>query len=137
MFKNMGGNIPGGNFPGGDFPGGSLIGGNFPGGNFPDTLLMISDNSFKIVVKVVCWVQIWKKTFCQNSDNNIVKNSVTFMYLLCIYKKPITLSIIYTLNFTFYILTILTCPLKTYVIRLRNLTSIKIFFSTKDHSFSL
>ena len=54
MFKNMGGNIPGGNFPGGDFPGGSLIGGNFPGGNFPDTLLMISDNSFKIVVKVVC-----------------------------------------------------------------------------------
>ena len=61
------------------------------------------------------------------------------MYLLCIYKKPIILSLfkIYTLNFTMYILTILTCPLKTYVIRLRNLTSINIFFTTKDHSFSL
>ena len=101
MFKNMGGNIPGGNFPGGNFPGGSLIGGNSPGGSFPDTLLMTSDNSFKVVVKVVCWVQIWKKTFCQNSDNNFVKNSATFLYLLCIYKKPITLSLfrIYSLNF--------------------------------------
>ena len=44
------------------------------------------------------------------------------MYLLCIYKKPIILSLfeINTLNFTMYILTILTYPLKTYVIRLHN-----------------
>ena len=37
-----------------------------------------------------------------------------FMYLLYIYKKPIILSLfkIDTLNFTMYILTILTCPLK-------------------------
>ena len=126
MFKNMGGNIPGGNFPRGNFPGGSLIGGNFSGGSSPDTLLMTSDNSFKVVVKVVCWVQIWKKTFCQNSDNNFLKNSATFLYLLCIYKKPITLSLfrIYTLNFTTYILTVLTCPLKTYVFRLRKLKQI-------------
>ena len=129
MFKNMGGNIPGGNFPGGNFPGGSLIGGNFPGGSFPDTLLMTSDNSFKVVVKVFCWVQIWKKTFCQNSDNNFVKNSATFLYLLCIYKKPITLSLfrIYTLNFTTYILTVLTCPLKTYVLDYVNLSKFRTF----------
>ena len=42
------------------------------------------------------------------------------MHLLCIYKKTIILSLfkIDTLNFAMYILTILTCPLKTYVIRL-------------------
>ena len=47
------------------------------------------------------------------------------MYLLCIYKKPIILSLfkIDTLNFTMHILTILTCPLKTYVIRFHNLIS--------------
>ena len=57
------------------------------------------------------------------------------MYLLYIYKKPIILSLfkIDTLNFTMYILTILTCPLKTYVIRLRNLISMNIFFTIKDH----
>ena len=38
-----------------------------------------------------------------------------------------------TLNFTMYVLTILTCSLKTYVIRLRKLTSMNIFFTTKDH----
>ena len=44
------------------------------------------------------------------------------MYLFCIYKKAIILSLfkIDTLNFTIYILTILTCPLKTYVIRLHD-----------------
>ena len=49
-----------------------------------------------------------------------LKNDIMFMHLLCIYKKPIILSLfkIDTLNFTMYILTILTCPLKTYVIRL-------------------
>ena len=44
------------------------------------------------------------------------------MYLFCIYKKAIILSLfkIDTLNFTMYILTILTCTLKTYVIRLHD-----------------
>ena len=53
------------------------------------------------------------------------------MYILCIYQKSIILSvfIIDTLNLTMYILTILTCPLKTYVIRLYNLISMKIFFT--------
>ena len=61
------------------------------------------------------------------------------MYLLCIYKKPIILRLfkIDTLNFTMHILTVLTCPLKTYLIRLRNLISINIFITIKDHSFSL
>ena len=57
------------------------------------------------------------------------------MYLLCIHKKLIILSLfkIDTINFTMYILAILTCPLKTYVIRLRNLISMNIFFTIKDH----
>ena len=56
-----------------------------------------------------------------------------FVYLLFIYKKPIILSLfkIDTLNFTVYILTILTCSLKTYVIRLRNIISMNIFFTIK------
>ena len=60
------------------------------------------------------------------------------MYLLYIYKKTIILSLfkIDTLNFTMYILAHSTCPLKTYV-RLHNLISMKIFFTIKDHSFSL
>ena len=38
-----------------------------------------------------------------------------FIYLICIYKKPIILSLfkIDLLNFTMYTLTILRCPLKT------------------------
>ena len=61
-----------------------------------------------------------------------------FMYLFYIYKKPYILSLfkIDTLNFTMYILANLTCPLKTYV-RLHNLISMNIFFTIKDHSFSL
>ena len=61
---------------------------------------------------------------------------------LCIYfiftKNLIILSLfkIDTLNFTMYILANLTCPLQTYV-RLHNLISINIFFTIKDHSFSL
>ena len=61
------------------------------------------------------------------------------MYILCIYKKNIILSLfkIGTLNFTMYILTILTCPLKAYVIGLyvtglyirHNLISMSIFFN--------
>ena len=59
-----------------------------------------------------------KKSFYQNSGKfgySFIKNDIMFMYLLCIYKKPIILSLfkIDTLNFTMYILTILTCPLKT------------------------
>ena len=93
------------------------------------------------MIKVACRVQIWKKTFCQNSDKfccSFIKNDIMFMYLLYIYKKPIILSLfkIDTLNFTMYILANLTCPLKTYV-RLHNLISMNIFFTIKDHSFSL
>ena len=49
------------------------------------------------------------------------------MYLLCIYKKPIILSLfkIDTINFIMYILMVLICTLKTYVIRLHNLISMK------------
>ena len=80
-----------------------------------------------------------KKT-CQNSDYfryHFIKNDIIFMHLLCIYKKPIILSLfkIDTLNFTMHILRILTCPLKTYVVRLHNLTSMNIFF-TIDHKRS-
>ena len=79
---------------------------------------------------------------------NILKKIVTslvtvllnmFMYLLCTYKKSITVNLfkINTLNFTMYIFTILRYPLKTYVIRLHHLISMNIFFPIKDHSFSL
>ena len=72
-----------------------------------------------------------EKTFCQNSDYfgyRFIKNDIRFMYLLCIYKGSIILSLfkIDTLNFTMYILTILTCPLKTYVVRLHNLSLMNI-----------
>ena len=95
---------------------------------------------YQKILKVACRVQIWKKTFCQNNDYfryRFIKNDIMFMHLLCIYKKPIILSLfkIDTLNFTMYILTILTCPLKTYVVRLHNLTSMNIFF-TIDHKKS-
>ena len=41
-------------------------------------------------IKVACMVQIWEKTFCQNSDKFgycFIKNDTIFMCLLCIYKK--------------------------------------------------
>ena len=60
------------------------------------------------------------------------------MDLLCIYKKKnIILSLFKTrtLNFTMYILTILTHALKTYVARLNNLISMTILF-TIDHKRS-
>ena len=81
-----------------------------------------------------------EKIFYQNSDKfgcSFIKNDIMFMYLLCIYKKPIILSIfkIDTLNFTTYILTILTCPLKTCAIRSYNLISMNVFFTIKDRSF--
>ena len=58
-----------------------------------------------------------KKAFCQNSDKfgySFIKNGIMFMYILCIYKETITLSLfkIDTLNLTMYILTILTSLLK-------------------------
>ena len=57
------------------------------------------------------------------------------MYILCIYKKNITLRLfkIDALNFTMYILTILTSPLKIRIIELHNLISINIFFNIKEH----
>ena len=48
------------------------------------------------------------------------------------YFKPIETD---TLNFIMYILTILACPLKTYVIKLLDPISMNIFFTIKDHSF--
>ena len=59
------------------------------------------------------------------------------MYILCIHRKTIILNLfkIDTLNFTMYILTILTCPLKTYVIRLHNLISMNIFFTERSLFF--
>ena len=92
-------------------------------------------------IKVACRVQIGKKAFCQNSNKfcySFIKNVIMFMYLLYIYKKAIILSLfkIDTLNFTMYILANLTCPLKT-CDRLHNLISMTIFFTIKDHSFSL
>ena len=82
-----------------------------------------------------------KKTFRQNSDKfccSFIKNDTMFMYLPYIYKKPIILSLfkIDTLNFTIYILASLTFPPKTYV-RLHNVISMSIFFTLKNHTFSL
>ena len=92
--------------------------------------------------KVACRVQILKKTFSQNSNRfgySFIKNDIMFMYVLCIYKKNIILSLfkIDKLNFTTYISTILTCFLKVYIIGLHSLILINIFFCIKDHSFSL
>ena len=84
--------------------------------------------------KVACRVQVWKKNQCQNFDKfgyNIIKNGISCMYLLCIYKQIIIFRIfkINTLNFTMYISTILTYPLKIYVIRLPNFIPMNIFFT--------
>ena len=81
-----------------------------------------------------------EKTFCQNSNYfgfRFIKNDIMFMYLICIYKKPIILSLfkIHISIFIMYILTILTCSLKAYVLRLHNLISTNIFF-TIDHKRS-
>ena len=67
----------------------------------------------------------------------IVTNLVTvlhYVYVFILYlQKSIILSLfkIDTLKFTTNILTILTCPLKTYVIRLPNLISMNIFITIK------
>ena len=88
----------------------------------------------KYVFQVACRVQVWKKALCQNNDKFgycVIYNDIIYMYILCIYQKTIILGLfkIDTLNCTMYILTTLTCPLKIYVIRLHNLTSMKIFFT--------
>ena len=44
-------------------------------------------------------------------------------------KNPLSVFQIDILNFTMHILTILRCSLKTYVVRLHNLTSMNIFFT--------
>ena len=102
----------------------------------------VKEMFIEIGFNVPCRVQIWKKIFYQNSDKfgySFIKSDIMFMYLLCIYKKLVILTLFKTdtLNFTMHILTILTCSLKTYVIRLHNLISINIFYTIKDHSFSL
>ena len=93
--------------------------------------------SFQEGLKVACRVQIWKNG--HEFGHSFIKNYIIFMYLLCNYKKPIILSLfnIDTLNFTMHILTNLTCPLKKFVITLHNLILMNIFFTMKDHSFSL
>ena len=64
-----------------------------------------------------------EKIFCQNSDyfgDHFIKNGICIYVFTLYLQKTHLLSLfkICTLNFTMYILTILTCPLKTYVIRL-------------------
>ena len=48
--------------------------------------------NYCIYFKVACRVQIWKKTFCQNSGKfgySFIKNDITVIYILCIYKKTL------------------------------------------------
>ena len=75
-------------------------------------------------LKVACRVQVWK--ISGKFGYSVIKNDIMFMYLLCIYKKTIILSLFQIGTF-----------LKTYVIRLHNLISINIFYTIKNHSFSL
>ena len=74
-------------------------------------------------VKVACRVQIWKKKICQNSEILVTVLFKMTLYLRIYFaftKNPINLSLFKTdtLNFTMYISTILTCPLRLYVIGL-------------------
>ena len=69
------------------------------------------------------------------------------MYLSYIYKNPVILSLfkIVALNFTMYILTILTCSLKMMSLEKKlfkaqsslNSVSMNLFFTIKDYSFLL
>ena len=89
----------------------------------------------QLILKVACRVQIWKKKHFVK----IVASFVTVLFKMtlcfCIYfvftKKTILLSQfkIDTLNFTMYILTILTSPLKIYAIGLHSLISMNIVFN--------
>ena len=92
------------------------------------------------------WVQL-QSLHGKNCFVKIVTSLVNVLLkmtvCLCIYffftKNLMILSVFKfeTLNFTMYILTISTCFLKTYVIRLHNLIWINIFHTIKDHSFFL
>ena len=60
----------------------------------------IKNVQLSLFFKVASRIQIWKeKTFCQNSDKfgySFIKNDILFIHLLCIYKKPIILSLLKT-----------------------------------------
>ena len=62
-----------------------------------------------------------KKILFQNNEKfgySFIKSGIVYMYLPFIYKKPLSLFEIAALNFTVYILTILTCSLiKNHVFR--------------------
>ena len=76
-----------------------------------------------------------KKHFVKTvTSYSFIKNDIMFVYLLCIYRKLIILSLfkIDRLNFTMCVLTILTCSLKAYVIRSHNLISMNILFTIKE-----
>ena len=48
------------------------------------------------ILKITCRVPVWKKSFYQNSGKfgySFIKNDMMCMYLSCIYKKPIILSL--------------------------------------------
>ena len=48
--------------------------------------------TFTLFLEVACRVQIWKNTYCENSDKfgySFIKNDIVFMHILYIYKKPI------------------------------------------------
>ena len=76
---------------------------------------------FRQILYIIFWEILYSiKVACrfQNSGYfryHFIKNDIMFMHLLCIYKNPIILILfkIDRLNFTMYILTILTCSLKT------------------------
>ena len=87
-------------------------------------------------IKVACRVQIRKK----KRFVKIVTSLVTVLFNMSLYlpkKNPIILSLfkIDILNFTMYVLMILTCPLKTYVIQLHNLISMNILFTERTLFF--
>ena len=65
-------------------------------------------------LKVACRVQIWRKKHFVKIVTSLVKTDIMSMYMLYNKKKTVILSLFKTdtLNFTMYILTILTCPLK-------------------------
>ena len=61
-------------------------------------------------INIVCRVQKWIKSFCQNREKfgySFNENGIIFMYILCIYKKTHILSPFKTdiLNFIMYIST--------------------------------
>ena len=79
-----------------------------------------------------------EKTFRQNSDYfcyRFIKNDILCLCICFVFTKNPIISSLFKITLNLYILTILTCPLKTYVDRLHNLFSMNIFF-TADHERS-